>query len=157
MRPLTTRLLTFALAVTASATLALAGSGSGTTIPVHGESQLTFTSSTIDPTTGFLLTAGDVVIKGTFGKVTGSDAYAIDPLTGAFTGSGSRVSADGSTYTASYTGQFISDTDSVGTYTVSGGTGRFAGITGAGTFASSRWADGLGSTASITGTATITH
>lgn len=158
MRFLTALVLALALlpvASTARANLSQGHGGNGATIPTHGTGELTFTSTTVDPMTGHVHITGNTIIHGTFGVATGPDSYDIDPVTGSFVGSGQRTSPDGSTYSAYYVGQFINATDSIGQYTTGNGTGRFEGTTGAGTFASSRWANGLGSSSVITGTATF--
>lgn len=160
MRILTALILVLGLGLIPVASPALAsppsGHGpSGVTIPTHGVAELTFTSISTDPDTGFTIITGDVIIHGSFGVVWGQDFYEINPATGAFVGSGTRVAHDGSTYNALYQGQFISATDSVGSYTTHGGTGRFEGTVGSGSFASSRWANGLGSTSLISGTMTF--
>ena len=62
-----------------------------------------------------------------------------------------RQTPDGSTYEVQFQGQFLNATDAVGTYTTNKGTGRFAGTTGKGRWASQRWTDGLGSRSIIEG------
>lgn len=161
MRTFTALALSLALLLVPSASLARAScptpSGNGTTtIPTHGGAELTFTSMTQDPMTGLVHITGSAVFTGTFGILHGTDSYVINPVTGAFVGSGFREAPDGSTYTALYQGQFLNATDSVGVYTVPSGTGRFEGV-GSGTFASSRWANGLGSSSVISGTATLSN
>jgi hypothetical protein len=162
MRTLTAIALSLALLLVPSASTARAscptpGANGTTTISTHGAAELTFTSMTQDPATGLVHITGNVVIAGTFGILSGSDSYVINPVTGAFVGSGFREAPDGSTYTALYQGQFLNATDSVGVYTVPSGTGRFEGVTGSGTFASSRWANALGSSSVISGTATLSN
>ena len=54
---------------------------------------------------------------------------------GTFTGDVTFLSADGETLTATTAGAFTSETTAVGTYTFTGGTGRFEGTTGEALFA----------------------
>ena len=157
MRIFTTIALSLALVTTASMAAATMAPGDTTTIPVHANGELTFTSETFDPITGFVTLTGDIVNKGSQGKVTGSDTYVINPFTGGYAGSGFRQHADGSTYDVDFAGQFISATDSIGTYMTYGGTGHFEGQTGSGTFSTSRWDNGLGSSSIVVGTLTIQH
>ena len=54
--------------------------------------------------------------------------------TGGLSGTIVFTAANGDTITVSVAGQFISATEAVGTYTVTAGTGRFAGASGGATF-----------------------
>ena len=54
--------------------------------------------------------------------------------TGGFTGTIVYTAANGDMVDVSFTGQFISATDAVGTYIITGGTGRFAGASGSANF-----------------------
>lgn len=152
--------LSFPLALVSGAVLAPsilatpAGDGD-TTIPVHANGELTFTSIDVDGTTVTITAEG--MLNGTFGAMEAYDTYSIDLTTGAYVGGGLRVANDGSTYFVTYQGQFISETESIGTYTVTDGTGRFEDMTGSGVFLATRYADGSGSSSWIEGTATLTH
>jgi len=126
------------------------------TVPTKGTGQIIYTSQTFDPATGLLHVTGDVTQFGSLvGIVTGTDSYVINPLTGTLSGSGTRTTPDGSSYTVTYVGQFISADETVGTYTLHSGTGRFEGWTGSGTWSSKRWANQLGADTSNQGTANL--
>jgi hypothetical protein len=80
--------------------------------------------------TGVLITA---VAEGNathLGKFTREEHLLLNPDTGAFTGDVVFRAADGSQLTAILTGSFTSETSALGSYTFTGGTGRFADTTG---------------------------
>ena len=160
MRTLTALFLALGLSLITAPSSAIAnppaaGQPGGPMVPMHANGELTFTSFSTDPGTGFTVVTGDIVLHGTFGLTWGTDTYQINPASGAYTGTGTRQCSDGSTYDVQYIGQFINATDSVGGFTISGGTGRFQGMGGSGSFTSSRWASGLGSSSVISGSATF--
>src|SRR5215218_1315822 len=64
------------------------------------------------------------------GKFTREEHLLLNPETGAFTGGVVFTAADGSQLTATLTGSFTSATSALGSYTFTGGTGRFADTTG---------------------------
>lgn len=70
------------------------------------------------------------------GKLTGSFTYYVYPDF-SFTGTLTKVAANGDEIHETFVGYFDSATTSVGEFTVVGGTGRFAGASGGGTFSGS--------------------
>jgi hypothetical protein len=116
-----------------------APSRAGDTVPIQAQGSLTVTGESIDPATGNLIDS--VVLEGEvsdLGHVTGTRTqityfpdYAHATLTT------TQVAANGYELFVTYEGDFIdADGDSVGTFQITGGTGRFAGASGSGTFAS---------------------
>lgn len=67
------------------------------------------------------------------GLFTGTETTLFNFVTGTFTGMGVDVAADGSTLSYTYQGAGGAEGSS-GTWTITGGTGRFEGATGSGTF-----------------------
>ena len=67
------------------------------------------------------------------GKFTREEHLLLNPETGAFTGDVTFTAADGSELTGTLTGQLTS-TGALGSYTFTGGTGRFADTTGSADF-----------------------
>ena len=68
------------------------------------------------------------------GNFTREEHILLNPETGAFTGDVTFTAADGSQLTAALTGQFTSAASALGSYTFTGGTGRFADTTGSADF-----------------------
>ena len=102
-------------------------------VPFKGSANAEITS-VLPGETGVLMTA---VAEGNathLGKFTREEHILLNPETGAFTGDVVFTAADGSQLTATLTGQFTSDTTALGSYTFTGGTGRFADITGSADF-----------------------
>ena len=64
------------------------------------------------------------------GKFTREEHLLLNPETGAFTGGVVFTAADGSQLTATLTGSFTTATSALGSYSFTGGTGRFADTTG---------------------------
>jgi hypothetical protein len=58
----------------------------------------------------------------------------LDPATGSFSGTIEFVAANGDGLHVTFTGGFVSATTALGTYTITGGTGRFEGATGSAEF-----------------------
>lgn len=97
------------------------GWGSGTVVGVNP--QPTYTELTIDG-------SGQSTHLGHF---TRHEVIQIN-ATGGISGTIDFTAANGDVVSVSVAGQFISATEAVGTYTVTGGTGRFDGATGSANF-----------------------
>ena len=63
-----------------------------------------------------------------------SGSYTVDLTTFTFVGSATATAADGSTFSFTIAGGFTGATTLAGTTSMTGGTGRFAGVTGAFSF-----------------------
>ena len=68
------------------------------------------------------------------GRYIRTEELDLNPATGAFTGTVVFTAANGDELTCAVAGQFVSATDAVGDYVVTGGTGRFAGAPGNASF-----------------------
>jgi hypothetical protein len=108
-------------------------------VPIHGQGSLTATGESIDPATGNLIFS--VALEGEvshLGHVTGTGTqitYAPDYTQSTLTTT--QVAANGDELFVTYEGDFIdADGDSVGTFQITGGTGRFAGASGSRRFVS---------------------
>ncbi len=71
------------------------------------------------------------------GQYTRVETLLLNPFTGAFTGTIDFTAANGDVLSVAVAGQFTTGTTAVGTYTMTGGTGRFVGATGNATFSAS--------------------
>jgi hypothetical protein len=65
------------------------------------------------------------------GAYTESGSYTVDLTTFTFVGSSTATASDGSTFSFTISGGFTGPTTLAGTTSITGGTGRFAGATGA--------------------------
>ena len=130
-------------------------SSPGVTIPFHAEYQITYVAQSLDPLTGHLVTHAVTTSTGTLGVNSGVMTLDLDLATFAFTGVHDVVTPDGSTYHASFEGQFLDAIHAICAYDISGGTGRFAGAVGSGIVESAEWLDGTGNTSIATGTLTF--
>lgn len=115
--------------------LALAGSGAGlanqVAVPFSGGGSNSFTGGN-----GNTVTASGSGQATHLGHYTRTEALTFtSPV--AFTGWVVFVAANGDELRCDMTGHFVSDTDAVGTYTIVGGTGRFADATGQAEFSAS--------------------
>lgn len=113
-------LLVFSLALAGNPT-PLKGGGSGTVIGV--DPHATYVELTIEG-------SGEGTHLGHFTRL---EVLQIDG-TGGVSGSITFTAANGDTLTVAVAGQFISATTVVGTYSITGGTGRFVGATGSADF-----------------------
>jgi len=71
------------------------------------------------------------------GQFTRTESLYLNPATGSFTGTITFTSADGDNVSCDVDGQFISASDAIGNYTITGGTGRFGQASGHATFSAS--------------------
>ena len=126
------------------------GVGSPEPVPFKGEAKGTITG--VLPGPGGITLSGVAVGHAThLGRFTREEQIVLDPLTGAFTGTIVFTAADGDHLHCTLVGQFTSLTDASGTYTITGGTGRFEGMTGVADFIASL-PDGVHFTAEFNGT-----
>lgn len=133
--PLHVRFLTLLLA---AAVLVVAPQSSWATggVPFKGRAAGAITSVSPDPD-GVVMTVsaeGDATLLGRF---TREEVLLLNPSTGTFTGSIVFTAANGDQLVASVAGGFVSPTTAAGTYTFSGGTGRFKNATGGAEFVAS--------------------
>jgi hypothetical protein len=111
----------------------------GDLVPIKGQGSFTATGQTIDPTTGDIIITADIAGEVShLGRITGTATETlIAPHYVAFTIDITFVAANGDELFAVFDGAFYDAVgDSAGTFTITGGTGRFAGATGGGTFSS---------------------
>jgi hypothetical protein len=123
-------IMSFCLAGTATA---------GDLVPIHGQGSITVTGQTIDPATGNVILTTDVAGEVShLGHTTGAGVqtlFAPDYIF--FTFDVTLVAANGDEFFMVFGGNFIDGAgDSVGTSSITGGTGRFAGASGRGTLLS---------------------
>jgi hypothetical protein len=116
-----------------------APSRAGDTVPIRAVGSFTAVGQEVDPSTGNLIIFADISGNSShLGRFTGTATevlYAPDYVS--FTVYTTQVAANGDELFATYEGSFIdADGDSVGTFEITGGTGRFAGASGSGTFVS---------------------
>ena len=128
-----------ALAILVVACVLAAPSQAGDLVPIQARGSFTVTGQTVDPATGNIIFLADIAGNSShLGRFTGTAMdvlYAPDYVS--FTVFTTQVAATGDELFATYEGRFIdADGDSVGTIEITGGTGRFAGASGSGTFVS---------------------
>jgi len=126
------------LALIMSLTLAGAVRG-GDIVPLKGQGAFTETGQTVDPATGNIIITAD--IAGEFSHLGQSTGTAIQILFAPeyifFTIEVAVVAANGDELFVVVEGNFIDSAgDSVGTFSITGGTGRFHGASGGGTILS---------------------
>jgi hypothetical protein len=117
--------LTAPLALTMSLTLASTVSA-GDLVPIHGQGSTTITGQSIDPATGNIITTADVAGEVShLGQTTGGGVetlFAPDYIFFVF--DATLVAANGDELFTVFTGYIVdSEGDSVGTFTITGGTG----------------------------------
>jgi len=154
-----TLLLSLLIAIVVPATTsAQASLASTVSVPYTAQIDMVYLGSEFDPVTGLLVTTGISSKVGTFGATTGVIQLMLDPATFAFTGTRDAVAADGSTISIAFQGQFLDLVNSVGTFQLVSGTGRFAGMQLSGTFSAAEWTGGVAGNSSIShGTAVFTQ
>jgi hypothetical protein len=111
----------------------------GDTVPLKGQGSFTPTGQTVDPSTGnviiFANVAGTLSHLGQFTGTATEVLFAPDYVS--FTVDTILVAANGDQLFVTYDGMFVdAQNDSVGTFEITGGTGRFAGASGSGTILS---------------------
>jgi hypothetical protein len=102
-------------------------------VPMKGSGEGQITSFTPGPN-GVAITAegsGEATHLGRFSR---SEEILLNPTTGAFTGSITFIAADGSELYCTFTGAFTGAATAEGTYTFTGGTGRFEDASGEASF-----------------------
>jgi hypothetical protein len=126
-KTLTLLLAAFTLACTALSTKA------DNQVPFQGNAEGATVSVTPDPA-GVVLT---VLAEGnatSLGKFSREEVLLFNPLTGILTGTIVFTAASGDELHGTVQGGFVSPTTATGTYTFTGGTGRFANATGGADF-----------------------
>jgi hypothetical protein len=118
--------------------LTVLGSASGSTIadeqvPFKGRATGAIVSIVPTPE-GLVFTVHASGNATQLGHYTRVEELLLNPATGSFTGTIDFTAANGDTLSVTLVGQFISATTAVGTYTIVGGAGRFAGATGGASF-----------------------
>jgi hypothetical protein len=111
----------------------------GDTVPIKGQASLTETGRTVDPSTGnvvfFADVAGNLSHLGQFTGTATEVLFAPDYVS--YTVDSILAAANGDELFVTLDGMFVdAQGNSVGTFQITGGTGRFAGASGSGTFVS---------------------
>jgi hypothetical protein len=106
-------------------------------VPMRGSGSGVITGATPGPT-GLEITAIGGGVATHLGKFTREESILLDPATGSVTGTIIFTSADGSELHCSIAGGFTGPTTAAGTYTFTGGTGRFSNTTGGAYFSLSQ-------------------
>jgi hypothetical protein len=103
-------------------------------VPFKGTGSGTMTGQEILGENHVVLTAVGVGHATHLGRYTRLESIHLNPQNGSFTGSITFAAANGDHLTTEVSGQFVSLAAAVGTYTFTGGTGRFASATGQAAF-----------------------
>lgn len=127
------RLALFFMALAIGAVSIGATSAGAKEVPMRGSGTGQITGMTPGPT-GVSITATGEGVATHLGKFTRTEEILLDPNTFTFTGTLTFVAADGSELSCSFQGAFIAANEAAGTYTFTGGTGRFEGATGTADF-----------------------
>jgi len=128
----TSRILTILLAAVTLA-CAVPATWAGDQVPFQGSAEGAIASVSPDPG-GVVLTVlaeGNATQLGRFSR---QETVLFNPLTGTLTGLIIFTAANGDQLSGTVVGGFISPTAAAGTYTFTGGTGRFANATGGAAF-----------------------
>ena len=120
------RLISGFLALTLLAPIAQAAAQS---VPMKGSGAGSITSATPGPT-GVAITAIGEGKATHLGRFTREENILLDPVANTFTGTIVFTAADGSELNCNVAGAFTGPGIASGTYTFTGGTGRFVGATG---------------------------
>jgi len=113
------------------------GYAAAKTVPMRGYGSGIITSATPGPT-GVAITATGGGEATHLGKFTREEEILLNPENFTFTGTVVFTAADGSELNCSFAGGFTGATTAAGTYTFTGGTGRFANATGGAYFSVSQ-------------------
>ncbi|HJP82754.1 MAG TPA: hypothetical protein VJ835_04540 [Fimbriimonadaceae bacterium] len=108
----------FAFALVLAGDFPFKGSANGVATPVGMENGLVLLHTAA---------SGNSTLLGGFSS---AEDLTLDPATGQLAGTFVFTAANGATLFGTTAGQFVSPTDVVGTYTVTGGTGRLEGAAG---------------------------
>ena len=103
-------------------------------VPFRGSGAGQITGFNPGPT-GVAITATGDGTATQLGKFTRTEALLLNPNAGTFTGSITFIAADGSELYCDVAGGFTSANTAAGSYTITGGTGRFADASGEAYFA----------------------
>ncbi|HVF29558.1 MAG TPA: hypothetical protein VNA22_01260 [Pyrinomonadaceae bacterium] len=148
------RLSLLVFTVSISLVIATTGIGAGSPatkeVPMKGSGSGQITSFNPGPN-GVAITAEGAGEATHLGRFTRTEEILLNPATGALIGSITFVAADGSELTCEFTGNFTGAATAGGTYTWTGGTGRFADASGAAHFSISQ-SDPANFTFEFTGT-----
>ena len=98
-------------------------------VPMRGSGSGVITGATPGPTGVAITAVGDGEATH-LGKFTREESILLNPVNFTFTGTIVFTSADGSELYCDFVGGFTGPTTAVGTYTFTGGTGRFEGASG---------------------------
>jgi hypothetical protein len=144
-----TRVFTFAILLSAF-TAGVSFAFSGHDVPFKGKAAGSVVN--VNPTSeGVVLTLHASGIATQLGHFDRVEELLLDPSTGAVEGTIVFIGADLDELHVAVEGGFISETTAVGTYEITGGTGRFAGASGSATFVAES-PDGVAMTVSFKGT-----
>ena len=142
----------YRLLLLAAVTLAFAAHSAraGDQVPFKGRAEGAVVSMAPDPA-GVVLTAlagGNATHLGRFSR---EETLLLNPMTGILAGAITFTAANGDQLRCTFAGGFISPTTATGTYTFTGGTGRFENATGSAAFVAST-PDGVHLSAEFEGT-----
>lgn len=98
-------------------------------LPMRGNGTGVITGATPGPT-GVTITASGEGEATHLGKFTREESILLNPAAGTFTGTIVFTAADGSELHCGFTGAFTGPNTAAGTYTFTGGTGRFENASG---------------------------
>lgn len=121
----------------------------GNAVPFNGNAVGAITDFSVGPE-GISLSGSATGHATHLGLYTREEHLLLNPVTGAFTGEIVFVAADGSQLHCTLSGNFISATDAIGVYTITGGNGRFQNASGEAEFFASL-PDGVHFTVEFTG------
>jgi hypothetical protein len=102
-------------------------------VPMKGNGAGTITAAVPGPT-GVEISAIGAGYSTHLGKFTREESILLNPETGSFTGTITFTAADGSELDCEFVGAFTGPGTAAGTYTFTGGTGRFENTSGAAYF-----------------------
>jgi hypothetical protein len=123
-------------AILVVASVLAASSHAGDFVPIQIRGSFTATGQMVDPATDNLIIFADITGNAShLGRFTGTATEVLyAPDFDSFTVYVTQVAANGDELFSTYEGTFVDSSDSIGTFQITGGTGRFAGASGSGTF-----------------------